>query len=53
LSATSCKEDVSQSLLVIWGWIILANYANFENNCPFTFEMNTDAVIKEKTVVSL
>jgi hypothetical protein len=20
-----------------------ANYANFENNCPFTFEMNADA----------
>ena len=24
----------------------LAKYANFENQCPFTFEMNSDAVIK-------
>jgi gliding motility-associated lipoprotein GldD len=24
-----------------------ANYAQFESNCPFTFEMNADAVIKE------
>jgi hypothetical protein len=24
----------------------VAKYANFENDCPFTFEMNSDEVIK-------
>jgi hypothetical protein len=38
LSATSLKKMWFQSL-VIWGW--MANYANFDN-CPFTFEINTD-----------
>jgi gliding motility-associated lipoprotein GldD len=26
----------------------IAKYADFENECPFTFEMNSEAVIKEK-----
>jgi gliding motility-associated lipoprotein GldD len=47
LSATSCKEDVIPKPA---SYLRLdypeANYANFENNCPFTFEINTDAVIK-------
>ena len=25
----------------------MAKYASFENHCPFTFDMNEDAVIKE------
>jgi hypothetical protein len=43
LSATSCKEDVIPKPA---SYLRLdypeANYANFENNCPFTFEINTD-----------
>jgi gliding motility-associated lipoprotein GldD len=27
----------------------VAEYVTFENSCPFTFDLNTDAVIKEKT----
>jgi hypothetical protein len=27
----------------------IAKYADFENECPFTFEMNSEAVIKEKS----
>ncbi len=27
----------------------VAQYAHFENNCPFTFDINSEAVIKEKT----
>lgn len=26
----------------------IAKYVNFENNCPFTFEMNDDAIITDK-----
>lgn len=47
LSVSSCKDDVipkpSSYLRLDYP---VANYANFENNCPFTFEMNADAVIK-------
>jgi hypothetical protein len=31
----------------------IAKYADFENECPFTFEMNSEAVIKEKRIVGL
>jgi hypothetical protein len=34
-----------QSRPAICAWII-AKYADFENECPFTFEMNSEAVIK-------
>lgn len=27
----------------------VAEYAHFENSCPFTFDINSDAVIKEKS----
>jgi gliding motility-associated lipoprotein GldD len=47
VSATSCKDDVipkpSSYLRLDYP---MATYANFENNCPFTFEMNADAIIK-------
>ena len=47
LSASSCKEDVipkpSSYLRLDYP---IAKYADFENNCPFTFEMNADAIIK-------
>jgi hypothetical protein len=35
-----------QSRPAICAWIIPAKYADFENECPFTFEMNSEAVIK-------
>ena len=45
--ATSCKDDVipkpSSYLRLDYP---VATYADFENTCPFTFEMNADAVIK-------
>ncbi len=45
---TSCKDDVlpkpSSQLRLEYP---LAEYAKFENHCPFTFDMNADAVIKE------
>jgi gliding motility-associated lipoprotein GldD len=44
---SSCKEDVypkpSSYLRLDYP---VAKYATFENDCPFTFEMNSDAVIK-------
>jgi gliding motility-associated lipoprotein GldD len=44
---SSCKEDVfpkpSSYLRLDYP---IAKYANFENECPFTFEMNAEAVIK-------
>ncbi|PRZ24965.1 protein involved in gliding motility GldD [Flavobacterium granuli] len=44
---SACKDDV---LPKPSGYLRLdypvAKYANFENECPFTFEMNSDAVIK-------
>ena len=47
LLATGCKDDVipkpSSYLRLDYP---MAKYADFENNCPFTFEMNSDAVIK-------
>lgn len=47
LSISSCKDDVipkpSSYLRLDYP---VAKYANFENNCPFTFEMNSDAIIK-------
>ena len=47
LLATGCKDDVipkpSSYLRLDYP---MAKYADFENNCPFTFEMNADAVIK-------
>ncbi|MBC5840180.1 gliding motility lipoprotein GldD [Flavobacterium sp. F-380] len=47
LSASSCKDDVlpkpSSYLRLDYP---IAKYADFENNCPFTFEMNADAIIK-------
>ena len=47
LFITSCKDDVIPKPS---GYLRLdypvAKYADFENNCPFTFEMNADAIIK-------
>lgn len=44
---SACKDDV---LPKPSGYLRLdypvAKYADFENECPFTFEMNSDAVIK-------
>ena len=47
LLATGCKDDVipKQSSYLRLDYP-MAKYADFENNCPFTFEMNSDAVIK-------
>jgi gliding motility-associated lipoprotein GldD len=46
-SVFSCKEEVCPKPS---GYLRLdyseAKYANFENQCPFAFEMNSDAVIK-------
>ncbi len=46
---TSCKDDVlpkppSQLRLDY----PIANYDTFENHCPFTFNMNSEAIIKEE-----
>jgi hypothetical protein len=42
---SSCKDDVIPKPS---GYLRLdypmAKYADFENNCPFTFEMNADAL---------
>ena len=47
LAITSCKKEVlpkpSSYLRLDYPE---ANYAQFESQCPFTFEMNADAVIK-------
>jgi gliding motility-associated lipoprotein GldD len=47
LSVVSCKDDVlpkpSSYLRLDYPE---ANYVNFENNCPFSFEMNEAAIIK-------
>lgn len=47
LFMTACKDDVipkpSSYLRLDYP---MAKYADFENNCPFTFEMNADAFIK-------
>ncbi len=47
---TSCKDDVlpkpSSQLRLDYP---VAEYAAFENHCPFTFNINSEAVIKEKT----
>lgn len=44
---TSCKEDIfpkpASYLRLDYP---VANYAAFENECPFTFEMNSEAIIK-------
>jgi gliding motility-associated lipoprotein GldD len=49
----SCKDDVipkpSAYLSLEYPE---AKYANFENKCPFSFEMNDEAIIKEKTPCS-
>ena len=46
-SVFSCKDEVFPKPS---GYLRLdypeAKYVNFENQCPFTFEMNSDAVIK-------
>jgi len=45
---SSCKDDVipkpSSQLRLDYP---IAEYAAFENHCPFTFDMNSEAVIKE------
>lgn len=45
---TACKDDAlpkpSSQLRLDYP---VAEYAKFENHCPFTFSMNADAVIKE------
>jgi len=47
---TSCKDDVlpkpSSQLRLDYP---VAEYVAFENHCPFTFNFNSEAVIKEKT----
>lgn len=47
LFVSSCKDDLipkpSSYLRLDYP---VAKYVDFENNCPFTFEMNADAVIK-------
>jgi gliding motility-associated lipoprotein GldD len=46
-SVFSCKDDVlpkpSSHLRLDYP---VANYVNFENECPFTFEINSEAIIK-------
>jgi hypothetical protein len=42
-----------QSRPAICAWIIPYKYADFENECPFTFEMNSEAVIKGEKDVGL
>ncbi len=46
----SCKDDIlpkpSSHLRLDYP---IAEYVHFENNCSFTFDMNSEAVIKEKT----
>jgi gliding motility-associated lipoprotein GldD len=48
LLVTSCKDDVlpkpSSQLRLDYP---VADYVTFKNNCPFTFNMNSDVVIKE------
>jgi len=50
LTFSGCKEDVvpkpSGHLRLDYP---IAEYAQFENKCPYAFEMNADAIIKEKT----
>lgn len=50
IAFASCKNDVvpkpSSHLRLDYP---VAEYAAFENDCPFTFNMNADAVIKEKS----
>lgn len=47
---TSCKDEVlpkpTSQLRLDYP---VAKYASFENHCPFTFNLNDDAVITEKT----
>jgi len=49
VSVFSCKKEVlpkpSGQLRLDYP---IAKYAHFENDCPFTFDLNSDAVIKEK-----
>lgn len=48
-SVFSCKNDVipkpSSYLRLDYP---IAEYVHFENNCPFTFDMNSNAIIKQK-----
>ena len=50
ISVFSCKKDAIPKPA---GFLALeyptAKYVSFENHCPFTFEMNDAAIIKEKT----
>ena len=50
LLSSSCKDDV---LPKPSGYLRLdypeAKYVSFENECPFAFEMNSDAIIKKET----
>lgn len=50
LLSFSCKDD---SITKPASFLRLdypeAKYVNFENECPFTFEMNSDAIIKKDT----
>jgi gliding motility-associated lipoprotein GldD len=43
---SSCKEDVFPKPSSYRLDYPIAKYADFENECPFTFEMNSEAVIK-------
>jgi gliding motility-associated lipoprotein GldD len=50
LSIFSCKKEVlpkpTSQLRLDYP---VAEYAHFENECPFTFDINSEAVIKEKS----
>lgn len=50
LAVFSCKKEVlpkpSGQLRLDYP---VAEYAHFENECPFTFDINSEAIIKEKT----
>ncbi|MGK4566230.1 gliding motility lipoprotein GldD [Flavobacterium sp. 3HN19-14] len=46
----SCKEDpLPKPAAQLRLDYKVAEYDHFENECPFTFDINSDAVIKEKT----
>jgi hypothetical protein len=50
---SSCRRMFFQTVQLSALGLSHAKYADFENECPFTFEMNSEAVIKEKRIVGL
>ena len=50
LSSFSCKDDnIPKPASYLRLDYPEAKYVNFENECPFTFEINSDAIIKKDT----